>query len=53
LAQQRSQAVSSPCGGGSSPHTSARFPSVILNGECKRTFSRRILDPWCRIDVMQ
>jgi hypothetical protein len=32
ITQQRSQAVSSPCGGGRSPHTSARFTSLILNG---------------------
>jgi hypothetical protein len=30
------QVVSFPCGGGSSPHTFGRFPSVILNGYCKR-----------------
>jgi hypothetical protein len=53
LAQQRSQAVPSPCGGGSSPHTSARFSSLILNGYRKSTFLRSVLAPRCRIDVMQ
>jgi hypothetical protein len=53
LTQQRSQAVSSPCGGGSSPHTSDRFPSIILNGYWKRRFSRSIMDPRCRFDVIQ
>jgi hypothetical protein len=37
-AQQRSQALSSLCGEGISPHTSARFRSVILKGYCERTF---------------
>jgi hypothetical protein len=35
LAQQQLQAVSSLWGGGSPSHTSARFPSVIRNGDCK------------------
>jgi hypothetical protein len=53
LPQQRSQAVSSPCGGGGSPHTLTQFPSAILNGYCKRIFLRRVLVPRCRIDAMQ